>query len=243
MINMSRRRLGVGLKGATFDTDPVAGYLLKYQMGSKDLLDAEGTPEVTDGPSLPENKSILFSGTAEYLDKDADASKIVAKQAAFSVSFWIKVTAEQATDRFIFGFGTDTAGGTGFSVGIVANSTTVRFKSNNTTTDTAEIGLETWAHITITVSGTARKVYVDAGTPVSETKAVNVFTGATLKIGADSAGANTFTGNIDDVRFYGSMLDATQIQTLYDYNGPVDLTFDGSLLTMDAEKLTFDLLG
>ena len=78
----------------------------------------------------------------------------------------------------------------------------------------ADLPTGSWTHLAVTYDGAALRFYVNAR-PVSATSKTGSITTSTnpLTIGSDPFYGQYFTGLIDEIRVYGTDLDASQIQS------------------------------
>ncbi len=88
------------------------------------------------------------------------------------------------------------------------------------TPGSAQLALNTWAHLAATYDGSTLKMYVNGtlATSLAQSGSINVSSGV-LRIGGDSLWGEYFNGLIDEVRVYNRALTQAQIQT--DMNTPV----------------------
>jgi len=153
----------------------------------------------------------------------------------FSIVFWINTT-NSGTSQILVAKRTDQASGSrGYSVSMTTGNTVIFELSNNPTefsvTSTQTIADGLWHHIACTYDGSqdrlGMKIYIDG--LLSNTGIATAITGTivndlTVSYGGGSAGADDFTGLLDDGRFYDDELTSKEVEKLKKMTQS-DLTF------------------
>lgn len=152
----------------------------------------------------------------------------------FSVSFWCR-TRQLITTRIIVGqrAGTNTAS-VGWVVG--TSSTGAPFfeisdgtnEASNTLSGNKNISDNYWHHVVITFNrASVATIYVDGvvQTTTSITGVGDISTGITtnFRVGRDGSGNNIYSGSVDSVRVWSTLLTAPEVADLY-YDGVVPQT-------------------
>jgi hypothetical protein len=84
--------------------------------------------------------------------------------------------------------------------------------SDLATSGTAQLGLSTWSHLTMTWSGSTLRLYVNGTQVSSRTVSGSLATGTSpLRIGGRIGASEWFNGRIDELRVYRRALSATEI--------------------------------
>ena len=215
-------------------TPTVAGSLIghwNFNEGSgQTAADGPGTNDGTLGFTASvasDDPAWACSGTALDFDGSDDEVKLssvnIGDSAAWSISAWIKMSADTADKRTIYGEG-NTAQTEYFYLQVAQAGSNVTFYSQNfgatvtTSLDgTTSVEDDAWHLITVVQrSKTDRELYV--GTTSEDTSLENA---GTLSFNTASIGylrtdwvADPFKGIIDDVRFYDYALSTGEIATL-----------------------------
>lgn len=119
----------------------------------------------------------------------------------------------------------------------------VRLSDNNSHSINWQNGIPVfgdWYHICVTYNGNILKLFINGqlrnSKEISGDLKVN---NRTFSIGSDNGAQKYFNGNIDDVRFYGTALDQTQIQAIYNNQSTADDT-DGDGINDDEDDYPND---
>jgi len=97
-----------------------------------------------------------------------------------------------------------------------------------------------WYHVCVTYDGNIMKLYVNGQLRNSKEVSGNLkINNRTFSIGSDNGAQKFFNGCIDDVRFYGTALDQTTIQAIYNNQQASDDT-DGDGITDQDDDYPLD---
>jgi hypothetical protein len=140
--------------------------------------------------------SLYLDGTGDYARCEGGTD--FAFSGDFAAECWIYPTSVTG-NKYLFSLGTETTGR--YNLALVSGVLTGNFYGSASTTFGGSISTNTWSHIALVRSGSTISVYVD-GTALGTTETNSSAIGNTgqLTIGADTSGANTFSGYIDEVR-------------------------------------------
>jgi hypothetical protein len=81
------------------------------------------------------------------------------------------------------------------------------------------LSLNKWQHVTVTLTGTTLKTYLNGALITTNNSASSGSAGTAATIGADIVNNRPFNGKIDDVRIYNRALSATEVYNLYKLGG------------------------
>ncbi len=159
-------------------------------------------------------QALSLNGTQNATVADANSLDITS---AITLAAWIRPTVN-GTQRIII----KVSGSTGYELFLEQPSpsrVSVRFNGNaalrvNSTSSYMSY-LNTWIHIAATYDGTTIRLYFNGIEEASLAASFAIGTNATaVGIGGDAAGANRFTGLLDDARIYNTALTAAQVLAL-----------------------------
>ena len=199
------------------------------------------------------------SGTENWIDIDSSLAGI-ASDTAGTISFWFKP--EAISSDLIIAFG-DTDANTYLSIYYFGTSVYASMYIANSEQWTVicegDVANGTWAHVVLTHNGTEPKMYVDTveshahlggSSPVSASwfsAASGLDNGRIGCKSANSAGNVGFLdGILDDVRYYSSALNTTQIKALYNGGSGTESGgggFTTGLMASEDDVQTADISG
>ncbi len=161
------------------------------------------------------NAAATFNGSSNF---DGAMANFPLGNSPRTVCAWTNPTALSAAFSEVVMYGVNgTSQGWGFGMDGSATPPYGRMFILDTAGDLAynlPHGLNVWRHMCATYSGATEQLFVD-GTAVASKPVTLATASGTLKIGRGIfAGADYFTGSIDDVRIYNRALTNTEIQTL-----------------------------
>ncbi len=168
-------------------------------------------------PVLFDNiQSLSFDGINDYVDLGNPG---FATPSSFSVSTWVKSNSI-GIDRQIVSKGYN-----GTQTEWELKTTTADGKLSFQTFNGARFGVEaltpltdaTWTHVVGTFDGTTWKIYLNGVLNNSAVASAPVASGRPIYVGAVDANgtpAQFWSGNIDDIRFFGRALTATEVSNL-----------------------------
>lgn len=200
---------------AYLSAEPTAGLVHKWSLDESSgtvANDAVGTDNGTlvDGP-VWQPSSGKISGALQFDGVDDIVSlPAIALSSPFSLSFWMKRTIDVDSD-YISIITEDTITGVWHDTNSTAISVLI---SNNEWLSGGAIQTNSWAHVTITDDGTTSRLYVNGEEVDNDTNRV----GFTINALADSYGGSSderFTGFLDDVRIYNTVLTPSEVESLY----------------------------
>lgn len=194
---------------------------------------ANGTPSssftYTTDRSGNSNSACSFNGVDA---KVVTSSITVAGGTGFSIAFWAKTSLSSFTGGIL--------GSSLFRMVEQISFTVIPGSTNSTTTTLPQ---NTWTHIVGTYDNATLliKIYKDGvlSSEVLKGNTVGSFS-TSLELG-QSAYPAYWTGALDDVRYYGRALSASEVQQLYDYQTQANLktfvttsVFDGNLIAAEG---------
>ena len=172
--------------------------------------------------------SLSLDGTGDYARSEGGSDFSFAGD--FTVEKWIYPTSVTGT-KYVFSLGSETTGR--YNLFLDGEVVKGNFYGSSTTTFGGSISTNTWTHVALVRSGSTITAYVN-GTALGTTETNSSTIGNTgqLTIGADTSGASTFNGYIDEfrlssnARYTGTFTPATSAFTS-DSNTKLLLHFDG----------------
>ncbi len=214
---LSLRQSLVG--GGVVTTHPVKDYIIRYKMSHQSLARSINSPTFIAGTSKPDFNAISYNGVDEYTPQNQDAPKMVGIQGAFSVSVWVKPTADTTLLRAMMTYGTSASGGTGFQLVIPVGSLVPRYISGAAGFNGAALTANIWNHVVYTINGTSRKIYVNNGASTNNTNTTNTFSNTTnFYVASNTTGTSSFfLGGIDDITIWRRTLSDAEVALLYAY--------------------------
>ena len=191
------------------------------------------------GAGLPNNYSLDFDGTDDYINVGNTSNFVTAGQAR-TVSLWTKLLNGSASNDYYITLGNMTGTRTWFA--LRQNTDYLVFSDNETNTNLTTTNanmLDSWKHVALTYDGsTTVKVYVDGSLDTSITTGGTLATdqGADVIIGARNSSSSAdgttvgqyINANIDEVAIWNTALSAGDISALYQAKGTSDLNDDGN---------------
>lgn len=164
-------------------------------------LETVGNAQISTSVKKYGTGSMSFDGTGDYLSA-ASNSAIPFRAGDFTVEAWVYVTASSTYYTVV---STRDAGGPesdAWVVGVYGPDMSVYVYSEVflVITSASVLSTNTWAHIAVTRSGTAVKVFVNGVQSGSTGTSSHNFTKSTLTVAANKNGSEPFSGYIDDLR-------------------------------------------
>lgn len=225
-------------------SDPVWQIYREYTIGTKTYLEYAGTGAFDQ---VWDDRTTIFSTPAffnQYSTNFDGINDTVSFGTAFtnfdvgnawSMSFWLNIN-NLTAQRCVYSKATNDVNVYGFSIQVTTGGN-VFLQCRSTTynlTHTGSIVLPTtaWTHLVVTYSGGSNingmRIYSDAivdTTPASGAMAATLYSGSqTALFGARGATTNPYSGYIDEVTFWNTALNASQISELYNSGSPADPT-------------------
>ena len=211
------------------------------------------------------NNSLLFNGVSNYVFVEANAlnglnTLLEIAPNSMSISLWINVpttTVIGSTFNIISNGGNLSLAGTYLlsisdllSNGnmVITSNIIVNGPSNISLIGTTKLNDSQWHHIVETVdlssgSNCSVKLYIDGvlENSINTAGVVNLLQHNTTKtyIGSSNGSVNFYCGNIDELRFYKSILSASEITDLYKYGNP-NLSAKASLILSPNANATYN---
>lgn len=181
-----------------------------------------------------------FDGSVDYINV-SDNALFRSATTGFTLTAWINPDQDKAqviaakTDVSTIGWLLSLTAGGVMSVSLV-NASGVQ-----TTASTASVGNGTWKHIAMTYTPRTQSsdslVYFYVNGALSDVKSglrkIAEDTSTDFSVGARSAGASKYDGQMDDLRFFNRVLTPNEIEFIYDEGVAGRATpLDGSLTTL-----------
>ncbi len=163
----------------------------------------------------------LFDGVTSYVE--LGPSPILNLTSTISISAWVKYTATNTTDRFIY----RRSGNYGVRMYAAKNSTQVVFSFHPAdaslwaATSTAGVNDDKWHLFVGTYDGVQLKMYTDGVVSLGDVTSTQIFyqtQDSTIGRGANET-ARPFHGSIDEVRIYNRALSSAEVMRLYKRGG------------------------
>lgn len=156
---------------------------------------------------------LRFDGTDDFV-----TTAYVPSTTAFSVAFWIKLTAFVSNQRFVDW--QDAGPANGFTIFTSSANQQIRFRVNNDTVTQVDIAtnnleLNKWYHVVCTYTNDSAKLYLNGVEVASDTSVTMTAATATLTVGKRSGSSNFGNCWLDEVLIYEKVLSATEISNLY----------------------------
>jgi len=190
-------------------------------------------PENTNKDKVS-NYSMAFDGVDDNIDC-GDFSAY--DNGDLSCSFWIYRTTSTSLDYLISN--TASSSKAGFDI-IIDSTERLKFRRNTRTKDCVSgwyhggITVDNWYHIAVTYDEGLNegKIYVNAVLKATTAGSSSTNSASTdLKIGSHTADTAFFTGNIDEVAIFDSVLSAGDVTAMYNLGQPTDLTGQSGLVS------------
>ena len=211
----------------------------KFDEGSGSTISASvgGGSDTLGNPSWTTGKigsALNFNGSDYVGVGNVSPSKI-------TISAWIKPTNNPNYGSVVmkqFTYGLETQGskvyaGIGNGSAWANGSTGGGYLEGN-------LSLDSWQLVTQTYDGKTNRLYIN-GKLVSSGSATLSIGSAPFLIGAwDTAFAEPFMGAVDDVRIYNRALSASEVSTLYAYNGAVADTAGPTISNLKVSNILTD---
>jgi len=163
---------------------------------------------------------------ATVFDFDASDSDIIntsytlpANTTTFSVSMWVKTTNLSTLQGLI---GSQDSSSDGYWVSISSNNINFKINGTTTTASTSSLNANTWFHLVVTYDGSNAKVYLNNGSPVSNsvTETINI-TANTIIGRLPWAAFYYLTGSISNAQIWDTNLSSSEVETLYNSGVPL----------------------
>lgn len=159
-----------------------------------------------------------FDGTNDYIETPY---VLPANTTTFSVSMWVKTTSFSTFQGLI---GSQDSSSDGYFVSI--SSYNINFKINGTTTaaSTSSLNTNTWFHLVVTYDGSNAKVYLNNGSPVSNsvTETINI-TANTIIGRLPWTAFYYFNGSMSNISIWNTALTSAQVTEIYNEGVPSNL--------------------
>jgi hypothetical protein len=176
--------------------------------------------------------AVSFDGAAGVVS--AGATGLPAANATQTISLWARFSSAAATQAMV----ALTGAGRAVAVGLGGGNLRVWKSGGVDLIATAAPATGVWHHVAYSFDGSTDRLYVDGVASTASGVAHDVGAPTSVFIGAGSASADYFAGEIDDVRVYSSALSARQIGQLaagrYAGTGGVATVTLGSNVTIPA---------
>lgn len=186
----------------TFNEDDIEGDTAIDVLNGHDGI-LMGDPELVDGKY---GKALQFDGADDYVEVPDGVDMDLWEN--HTLEAWI-YQLESRSSRIIDKIGAGTANGPHLDT---HPGTTLRSCAGNCVSAAATYDLEVWNHVAVTFAEGEVKIYLNGSVEGEGTVASPLAGNAlTLKVAADSDGANLFVGIIDEVRVYDRALDEDEI--------------------------------
>lgn len=167
------------------------------------------------GTPFTNTKSLSFDGT------DDKVTPAVQLGSSFAISIWIKQN-DQNT-RYILD-ARDASNTSAISVQSQSEGSGIKLVSNAFNAS-AEVSINAWHHVAITYdsSSTTGKLYVDGA--LDNTKSISLgSSAAALTVGTRYSNQSFWSGGLDELATWNTVLDADAVSAIYNSGEPTDLT-------------------
>ena len=171
---------------------------------------SEAAPDNSRGTML------TLDGAGDYVEV-ADDAGINFNNQGFTVEMWVKPTSDVGTQTLL----SKRNGGAGYEL-IYNGGTSLVFRVEDAGGNQAQVTFNTtlsttdWSHIAASYTATTGQVFIYVngieGNNAAFTANLNVTSALPLRIGANQAAANAFSGNIDEVRVWNVVRTADEIR-------------------------------
>ncbi|GAB3248521.1 LamG-like jellyroll fold domain-containing protein [Kineosporia babensis] len=205
--------------------NPLAYYRLGDSTGSPSLADSSGK----GSQLIPYYGTTLGVAGAVRNDPDTSASgnnstpigrsvvpDLPKGTGARSVEYWVKRT--DGNHRWDVAWG-DSETGRAFAIGVSGSNLTVDSYYNALTFATGKDLVDgAWHHVVVTYNGTSVTAYLDGASLGAQTFSTRLRTANVdnrLFVGSDHEGNTGFSGGIDEVAIFGTVLTAAQVSAHY----------------------------
>jgi hypothetical protein len=175
-------------------------------------------------------KSAEFDGSDDWYQVGNDSSMV---PTSFSIAAWVRPAATGY--GLIFDATAHATAWNGYHLRYSSNGTLKDFKfgpyssSGGSVVSTDTLNVDTWGFVVATYdnASTTAKIYVNAGTPVSDATigGFSASNPAKVRIGdmTSASGSYTWNGHMDDVAFWNVALSAAEITEIYGLKGSGEL--------------------
>jgi len=207
------------------------------------------SPQILMPENTNKDKVSNFSMDFDGVDDNIDCGDFSAyDNGDLSCSFWIYRTTSTSLDYLISN--TASSSKAGFDI-IIDSTERLKFRRNTRTKDCASgwyhggITVDNWYHIAVTYDEGLNegKIYVNAVLKATTAGSSSTNSASTdLKIGSHTADTAFFTGNIDEVAIFDSVLSTGDVTAMYNLGQPTDLTGESGLVAWYrmGEEAIFD---
>ena len=192
------------------------------------------------GSSFASTNSFTFDGNTDYIEIGSPTS-IQSLTSAITISAWIKAPKTFSTQQYTLASkGEYAASGSQWTIQIyTANASNTNggyfqiFPQSNGITDRQTLAFPTaiddnqWHHLMCVNDGTDLKIYLDGQLEATGAgKGRTLYNGnRTLRLGRlTSSSVNKLIGNLDEVAIFGTALELSDAQTIYNGGIPNDLS-------------------
>jgi len=149
------------------------------------------------------------------------ASNLIKSQ-ELSLSAWVKPASNNAAQYVVFTKNTASSNFEAYALVFNANGTFTAIKGNNgnliSVNSTGTVSTGTWHHLVFTLSNTELNLYLNGNLQASNTNslAIGYENGKPVVLGGSGEGFNLpFSGDLDNVRFYNRVINASEVSQLY----------------------------
>jgi len=176
-----------------------------------------------NGEYLAENNAIgdyVFDFSSDLVDSNFS---LTTGQTQFSASIWVKFTGSLGSNESLIanesGYAAD-----GFAIFKDTNNKIVFKCEGQTAVGTTTVALNKWYLATVTYNAGAMILYVNGQQEATQTTSTSITEPSTpqTRLGKYiTAGAIPFTGELSNAQIWNSKLEATEVETLYNYGSPI----------------------
>lgn len=190
-------------------------------LGNNGMCDKAQCPTWSTDTAVGKN-SVEFSGN-QYIKTDKITSSIISDiDNCISISIWFKTTSFGGLQNLI-------AFNNYFRIRLMARDIigtiyTVESKSEDKQIKLSEASVYgEWSHLVVTLDGDVFKYYMNGKYAGTYTKITgNIIGGSSLTIGCLKSNAELYTGKIDDLRIYKTVLSEEDVKQLYDVKAHIN---------------------
>lgn len=153
-----------------------------------------GSPTVSTSGS----GSLSFNGTSQYLTYANNAANNLGT-GSFTIEAFVYIS-NFANNRYIGVQANPSTLAAGWGLAVRAASNIIFYMNASAVLTSSTLSTNTWYHVAVVRNGTAIAMYINGTLVASGTSSANIDYGGDLGVGAETTGANYFSGNMSNFR-------------------------------------------